>query len=63
MGSVTVPFLEQLGFLLQTFPGILDNPLTYTGISEWNNYVFLRGKNGIAKLVSRHGGYWIVKTT
>ena len=45
MGSVTVPFLGWLGFLLQTFLGILDIPLTCTGISTWNNYVFAIDKN------------------
>ncbi len=45
MGSVTVPFLGWLEFLLQTFLGILDIPLTCKGISTWNNYVFAIDKN------------------
>jgi hypothetical protein len=45
MGSVMVPFLGWLEFLLQTFLGILDIPLTCTGISRWNNYMFAIDKN------------------
>ena len=62
MESVTVLFLEWFGSLLQTFLGILDNPLTRTRINTWNNYMFLTGKDGIAHIHDQpnEGCKWVM---